>query len=412
MTELEKLLDDYQDNFNLYTYGHYRDPKNFNVLQVGLVACFYVDKGYLPEKRQAIAEVLAIYDQIWGDKLQWGYQDDNPNRLHKYSDTTIERKVDYIAAVGPNDLSCYWSSSPDLDYVPDYMIHVFSVANWFEQLHRSVTYLQLYVPITVLVEYGVDKWVELIRLFSQKLQPMHGYAGLGLQHSHEFYDYQYIEYDIAQQFKGLDISNVESDIRYRDGFKSINWLTIIGDDLLNAKLGSIDKLKEQNKDEQVTFHSYSGGVMVQAGEVPALGYVPDDPYPVHYVAVNKFLKAARAPEIGSLGFGSVAGEVRFNNSTSVGWQARFDRPAVKEPVADDSEQILDLFKGKKRITVKVGELCQFSGLYSTNVDGAIHYQELTQGYMVQPYTVEETGQVLSDVIWTLLRRDDDGDVFH
>lgn len=50
--------------------------------------------------------------------------------------------------------------------------------------------------------------------------------------------------------------------------------------------------------------------------MPELGDVETNPYPQHYVNVNALLKAGRSPEIGSLGFGSINGEVRFNDQTS------------------------------------------------------------------------------------------------
>ena len=55
-----------------FTYGA-PDNEALNALQVGLVAYFYIDQGYLPEKRQAMAEAFALYDQEFGAKLKWGY---------------------------------------------------------------------------------------------------------------------------------------------------------------------------------------------------------------------------------------------------------------------------------------------------------------------------------------------------
>ena len=83
-------------------------------------------------------------------------------------------------------------------------------------------------------------------------------------------------------------------------------------------------MKERNDDNEIRFYPYSGGVVVRAGEVPELGDVASNPYPKHYVNVNALLKPARAPEIASLGFGSINGEICFNNRTSQEWQSRFD----------------------------------------------------------------------------------------
>ena len=75
--KLQKLLDEYQENYNRFTYGHYLDPNNIeDAIKTGLVGCYYLDQGYLPEKRQAIGQVLALYDKYWGDKLKFGFFDE------------------------------------------------------------------------------------------------------------------------------------------------------------------------------------------------------------------------------------------------------------------------------------------------------------------------------------------------
>lgn len=55
-----------------------------------------------------------------------------------------------------------------------------------------------------------------------------------------------------------------------------------------------------------------------------LSWVKDNPYPELYVKVNKILKPIRAPEIDSLGYGSIAGEIRFDKNSTARWLSRFD----------------------------------------------------------------------------------------
>lgn len=127
---------------------------------------------------------------------------------------------------------------------------------------------------------------------------MHGFAGLGVQQCYESHEYQYLEYEIARKFSGLDISGGNNDDLFREGFKSVNWLTILGCEWIN-KLGGISLLRNQNNDNRIEFISYSEGVIVKAGEIPALGYVQEDPCPELYVKVNELLKPVRAPKIDS-----------------------------------------------------------------------------------------------------------------
>ena len=411
--KLQQFLDKYDQNYTEFTYSHYLDPDNAFALKTGLVGCFYLNQAYRPEKRQAIGQVLALYDKYWGDKLYGGYFDGEPNNLCCYHQTSLDEKINNIAQMETDNLCFYWSNVANLEFVPEYLIMGYSRAEWHEELHRGISYVQFYLPVTELEHFGVERLVEWVQEISDILQPMHGFFGLGIQHSHEYYDYQYLEYEIAHQFFGLDVSNVESDLRFRGGFKCINWLTVLSNDLVNAKLGGLTQLKQRNQDEGITFYPYTNGVVVRAGEVPELGDVETNPYPQHYVNVNALLKAARSPEIGSLGFGSINGEIRFNNRTSKEWQSRFD-DVIATDIPVENEEIPENVIHKdsaERISIKTGDLCRYSGLYSANINGKIEYRELKSGYKVAPFIDSETQQEYTDVIWQLLRRDDGGDVF-
>ena len=412
--KLQQLLNEYQENYNRFTYGHYLDPDNVeDAIKTGLVGCYYLDQGYLPEKRQAIGQVLALYDKYWGDKLKFGYIDGEPNNLISYTQTTLHEKINQINLAGTDNICFYWSNVDNLEFVPEYLCNAYSRAEWYEKVHQEISYVQIYLPISELKEFGVEQLIALNQQICEILQPMHGFFGLGIQHSHEYYDYQYLEYELAHQFLGLDISNVEADKDFREGFKCINWLTILSDQLITDKLGSLEALKERNSDNEIRFYPYAGGVVVRAGEVPELGDVATNPYPKHYVNVNALLKPARAPEIASLGFGSINGEIRFNNRTSKEWQSRFDNVEATDITVSHEQQLAQIIniESKVRISIKTGQLCPHTGLYSANINGKIEYRELTQGYKVEPFIDSDTHQVYSDVTWQLLRRDDGGDVF-
>ena len=412
--KLQKLLDEYKENYNRFTYGHYLDPNNIeDAIKTGLVGCYYLDQGYLPEKRQAIGQVLALYDKYWGDKLKFGFFDGNPNQLHPYQQFSIDKKQDLINNYAFETLNFYWSNVDNMEFVPEYFIETFSKPEWYEKLHQDITYVQLYLPISELKEFGVEQLIALNQQISKILQPMHGFFGLGIQHSHEYYDYQYLEYELAHQFLGLDISNDEDDEHLREGFKCINWLTILSDRLITDKLGSLEALKEHNNDNEIRFYPYAGGVVVRAGEVPELGDVASNPYPKHYVNVNALLKPARAPEIASLGFGSINGEIRFNNRTSKEWQCRFDDVEATDTTVShepQSAQIINM-DSKVRISIQTGQLCPHTGVYSAQINGKIEYRELIQGHKVEPFIDSETQQVHNDVTWQLLRREDGGNVY-
>lgn len=77
-------------------------------------------------------------------------------------------------------------------------------------------------------------------------------------------------------------------------------------------------------DPAINITPYNDGVIIRAGEWPELGWVKDTPYSELYVKVNNALKPIRAPEIDSLNYGSIAGEIRFDKNSTARWLARFD----------------------------------------------------------------------------------------
>ncbi|EJO9054921.1 DUF3396 domain-containing protein, partial [Cronobacter sakazakii] len=127
-----------------------------------------------------------------------------------------------------------------------------------------------------------------------------------------------------------------------------------------------------------------------------------NPYPELYVKVNKVLKPIRAPEIGSLGYGSIAGEIRFDRNSTARWLARFDvdlpplatMPAAKDPV---------------RISCWTDDIAPYAGQWATIVNGTTDYIQTREGQKM-PYFEDKHGNK-HRALWQLLKRDDKGSVF-
>ncbi|OCG33502.1 hypothetical protein A9G34_05480 [Gilliamella sp. Choc4-2] len=91
--KLQQLLDEYQQNYNKFTYGHYLDPDNIeDAIKTGLVGCFYLDKAYKPEKRQAIGQ------DDHSDSIVTSYLIDNQEEPKKQS----QIKVHYSQSLSYN----------------------------------------------------------------------------------------------------------------------------------------------------------------------------------------------------------------------------------------------------------------------------------------------------------------------
>jgi len=314
---------DFFEKFNVarkeFTYG---DPEDMsrNHIQVGLVATFYIDQCYLPQKRQGMVEALKLYNEHFGRYFKWCYFD---SKQLKPSEENLEKCTSYIQRQDDAIEFMFSSEESPLLHVGDYMVAGLSMQGWFEQVHKDLSYFRFYLPVEVLQGEGRVHFEKLLLKCFQLLKPLHGSAGLGMQVCYENEEFQDLEYDIAQEFNAIDIGSVLGEKDLRDGFRSINWYTILSDQLL-AKLGGINHLIEKIDDERILLLPFETGVMVRAGDWPELGWIRENPYPELYVKVNELLKPARATEVGSFHFGSIEDEIRFDKETSNEWVRRFD----------------------------------------------------------------------------------------
>ena len=302
------------------------DQQDKFTLQGGLVVVFYLDKSYLPERRQAMAAIMTQFNELYGQHLKWGYTE-KPAET-RYSASSFAKSVEYMRTQAIfNSVELTWSSGAGYDFVGSYGFDTLSRQDWYEQVHNSLSYIRFYLPVEILKNNGRAEFEALIYGWAAKLKPLHGYAGLGLQQGCEFSRYENLEFENAELFKGLEVASCFGRKELRDGIKSINWYTFLDDSWL-PKLGGQTQLEANlaAAEAGLSLKSYPGGVMIKAGEWPALGWVERDPWPSAYVAVNRILKPVRVPELKCLHFGSILGEARFTPALSQVWLKRFDRP--------------------------------------------------------------------------------------
>ena len=318
---------DFFEQFNQakreFTYGDYEDMDRNN-LQVGLVATFYIDQCYLPHKRRGLADALRLYYKHFGQHFKWCYFGDR--RPQQPGEKSFEQCCQYIVQEEDDAVEFMWSSETSaLLHVGDYMVSALSMQDWFEQVHKVMSYFTFYLPVEALKGEGKALFETLLLECCRLLQPIHGSAGLGMQVCYENEEFQDLEYEVAQEFTGIDVGSITADRDLRTGFRSINWYTILSTPFVD-KLGGTGELKKQMDDERIVLLPFDAGLMVRAGEWPELGWVRQNPYPELYVKVNNVLKPARAPEVKSFHFGSIEDEVRFDPKTSNEWMKRFDNP--------------------------------------------------------------------------------------
>lgn len=296
------------------------------VLQVGLVATFHLVDAYLPVRRKHIAEAFELYCKYFGDKLIWGYTGGEKMIEKDFSQHAMQDCISYIQSEGiMESAALMWSSEKGFESAGTYMFDAFSPAGWYEQIHNSLTTVRLYLPIDEIKSTGKIRFERLILEMCNILRPLHGAAGLGIQHSYEWENYQHIEYELVQAYRGIDLCIPSGNKKWRTGYSNLNWYTYMAHHWI-SKLGTTEELLKQLDDVRIGILPYQWGTIFRAGDWPALGKLDIDPQPELYVMVNEVLKPLRVSNIGSLHYGSIAGEIRLNERTSNHWMRRFDLP--------------------------------------------------------------------------------------
>lgn len=388
-----------------FTYGHL-DNMDYNVLQVGLTAVLYIDEGWRPEKREAMANAIERYVDEFGDKLKWGFLGD-VNKPEPFVLSDIFSRKQRLSDLEDDSADIQWGSEYYKEYVSDYQVSVYSTAGWYEHIHRRVSYISFFLPVSELKNNGRERFERLVLDFCQLIQPMHGLAGLGTQQLYNDNPYQYLECEIAQNFTGIDITTSLTDKGLRNGIRSVNWYTILSDEWLE-KAGGLVYLERQFAGSNICILPYSGGVAIRAGDWPALGWTKKEEKPELYVKVNQVLKSVRTPSFGSFHLGSNAGEIRLNRLLTAEWLKRFD---VDLPVTQPIAQPLS----PKRISAKSGDICPCSGHWVTLVGGHQEFVDIQAGAVMPEATKYQTNiyapEVRIPAVWNLLSRDDGESVF-
>ncbi|WP_313064533.1 type VI immunity family protein [Achromobacter animicus] len=370
------------------------DDNTLLVQQVGIVAIFHLVDAYLPVRRKGIAEAFSLYYELYGDKLKGGYREDKRMIVRPFAKMDFEAYRDYIVDTSPMgvvEFKCM--SKLSLGHVSDYMFGVYSPAGWYEQVHKPLTTVRAYLPVEELAGEGKARFEAFLLQCCALLRPLHGAAGLGIQECHDWEDYQTLEYETAWAYRGVDVCGPTGEKNLRQGYQNLNWYTFLAHHWI-ATLGTPEEVKTRLNDERVALLPYKWGTAIRAGDWPALGKAETDPRPELYVKVNNAIRSLRVQDVGSLHYGSIAGEVRFNRLTSNLWLRRFDTPQEIKAVIDESGNV----KADERHFLRMpsGTPCPWPGIW-------ICEEEPSQGrktFMHNDLLPEVNGQV---VTWRLVK---------
>lgn len=129
---------------------------------------------------------------------------------------------------------------------------------------------------------------------------------------------------LIKRFPGFDVANTVDFIleaqATHNRIKSINWLTVLGDDIV-AELGGRERLRS-HLEPTCTLHGYSGGIVIQAGERPQLGDIQRGDIPEAYRVVARVTRPVRFEQYDEALFRVPRGMDK--RSEMLAWVRRFD----------------------------------------------------------------------------------------
>lgn len=268
------------------------------VLAIGLMLTLYIEQAHLPERRAALVACFEDYWNTAGSELHWIVQPRGIDfeaikyRWAQPSKHKILRPAQWVLELSEDH---QWSvTAHGGKLVTDASAYTFEISSagaW----ERSLTYMAATWPLGFF-EGKAETFRATVRKWIDRLQPLHGYGGIGLVLPFDGPAARRIAseaFGLAMRFPGLELDAPVHQIRVlANGIKGVNWLTVVADQLLD-KLGGGAAVQDR-LDKRFETHRYDSGLLIQAGRMPELGDVHQHLVPEAYRDLTRILAPIRA----------------------------------------------------------------------------------------------------------------------
>ncbi len=302
MTDERALTADARDWSFLDTVGIASD-RGVPMLRFGHYIDFALQKATSLEMREAMADVILEYRQIFNEKLTH-YIPHNGRKLSTLRGVDYDSYIRELARK-PDDVKnddgfeatlFGYPYGGDLDDPTIYYAEAIG-----ETETREFSSISIYMPASWPESVGYEHYRSLISNWCEKLKPAYGTAGLSIlfNEGRQGLSDRLLAFPIARRFPGLDVPEHSrwyvrmNRLRIR-AIRTINWLTFIDNGLV-SELGGHTKLVE-DLGTSCPIYPYSGGIIVQAGERPELGDVNRGVIPKAYQHVSRVMQPIRFNE--------------------------------------------------------------------------------------------------------------------
>jgi len=292
------------------------------IVRLGLITTLYFKNGHTLDSKKGVGECFRWFRSQFKDELKWQFY----KQLRPISSPSFGHCRRSILQSSVHEQYIWSLSSGTLQEVAEYRMFVMNTTQALADIDRSC--LKMVLPWSILLEpNGAQRYEGWLTRLCDELQVEHGHGGLACTLPCDGQRYFPLEYQLAQQYIGLMVDplpHIES-LRLLDHIKGVSWYTIMGSRFVN-QLGGCDELRRQlSHRRDVVFHAYDDGLIIRAGDLPALGG-PGQAPPMAYIEVNKVIKPIRVQDTGCLHPYPMPGG-GFCKTSSALWYARFDEKA-------------------------------------------------------------------------------------
>jgi hypothetical protein len=262
--------------------------------RVGILLSIYFLEGWRREKRQALLQILEDYLSRFASDITHYHDGERSGR--RWSGEGLPESYRNLDGIDPDDQLSYhmWRFDPeDGDDASLWRIMGRGFAR--NNTTRRLSGLKAHFPPSF-VFADPDRFLEVVRLWCDRLGALHGSAGLGVMTIPGSEEQAPYHYPFLMHYPGLEydaMGSYWSQTRHGgyEKARSSNWLTILGDDNVGA-LGGLEAIHPGLR-TGIDLGSYNGGIILRAGALPTLGNPENGGIPEAYRTVARLIKPIR-----------------------------------------------------------------------------------------------------------------------
>lgn len=300
------------------------DSDGYVVLRFGFIATLYFRNGHSMDKRKAIIECFKEYNDLCGEYLRWCVVDGE-----RFSPVTplTSRDISYYLLspkLEQSDMAWafFWHGGEREEDASEFRIFGLGQPKSDNDISDSLSFL----TVTFSQKWTLKKpevLSELMLRWSDRLQPFHGYAGIGIVVAADdglAADNENRVYAISKRCPGVEVDYPMDHCLYTtEKIKGGSWITVLSQFFID-QLGGTISLK-QDLGEPFRVQEYQGGAIIIAGTHPEIGDSNRGIDTPNYRRLGRVLKPIRIVSHSSVGESI---EDWFSADEFEAWLRRFD----------------------------------------------------------------------------------------